>query len=263
MDSQCSQGTNVPAIVFLGNEALLYEERLPTAEEASHLPLTEGDPLTHPAFPGAVWGRFPADTPLPKGYQKVNRRSLWRFGPQVFELAAMAWGLADWRAQTRFCGRCGTPMVMAPSGERAMWCPKCHNLQFPILCPAVIVAVERDGKLLMAHNAMMPAGRFSILAGFVEVGETYEQTLAREVMEEVHIEIQDIRYFGSQHWPFPRSMMTGFTARWKSGELSPDNQEITEAHWFSSEDFPPDYPGIESISGRLIRDFLVRHSVKD
>jgi NAD+ diphosphatase len=103
----------------------------------------------------------------------------------------------------------------------------------------------------------MPAKRYSILAGFVEPGESLEQTIEREIMEEVGIEVQDIRYFGSQPWPFPCSLMLGFTARWKKGELHPDGEELNSAGWFASDEFPEIPPSL-SISRKLIDDFARR-----
>jgi NAD+ diphosphatase len=125
------------------------------------------------------------------------------------------------------------------------------------LHPAIIVAIEKEGKLLLAHNTRMPGRRYSILAGFVEPGESLEQTVAREVMEEAGIEVRDIRYFGSQSWPFPCSLMLGFTAHWNGGELRPDGVELDDAGWFAPDEFP-DIPPSLSISRRLIDDFAAR-----
>ncbi len=247
------------AVIFQGDEALLFRMALPTDQEAATLELIEGGPLNHPAFPGARWGRLSPLARLSSDWEAVPRRSLWALGQEVFELAAQAWGLADWRELGQFCGRCGAAMADAPSGERARQCPRCHHQFFPVLSPAVIVAVEREGKILLARNVRFVQRRFSVLAGFVEVGETFEQAIHRELMEEVGLEVQDLEYFGSQHWPFPRSMMVGFRARWKSGELRPDGIEIVEAGWFDPDELP-NRPGLESIAGRLIRDFELRHA---
>lgn len=246
------------AVIFQGDDALLFQMRLPTDREAAGLDLLEGGPLKHPAFPGAQWGQVSPEARLSSDWEAVPRRSLWALGQEVFELACQAWGLADWRDQGRFCGRCGAAMTDGPSEDHSRQCPRCCNLFFPILSPAVIVAVEREGKILLAHNARFAQRRFSVLAGFVEVGESFEQAIQRELMEEVSIQVDQISYFGSQHWPFPRSLMAAFRARWKSGELRPDGTEIVEAGWFGPQELP-NCPGPESIAGRLIRDFLARH----
>ncbi len=119
--------------------------------------------------------------------------------------------------------------------------------------------VERDGKALLARNARTKMPFYSTLAGFVEVGETLEQTVAREIREEAGIEVADVRYFGSQPWPFTNSLMIGFTARWASGELAPDPDEIMEAGWFAPDELPIVPPKL-SIARELIDDFVRRHA---
>ncbi|MDD3918042.1 MAG: NAD(+) diphosphatase, partial [Synergistaceae bacterium] len=116
-------------------------------------------------------------------------------------------------------------------------------------------AVVRDGKLLLAHGTRFPSGRYSVLAGFVEPGESLEETVEREIFEEVGIKVKDIAYFGSQPWPFPHSLMLGFTARWASGEIVPDGVEIGDADWFTPENMPEIPPSI-SISRKLIDHWL-------
>ncbi|GHV37468.1 hypothetical protein FACS1894187_14260 [Synergistales bacterium] len=184
-------------------------------------------------------------------------RVVWtRFGEEDFVKAGAAFQYMNWLRLTRFCSVCGG--AMSPREEdKGLLCGSCGRVVYAPLHPAIIVAVERDGKLLLAHNARMPTKRYSVLAGFVEPGESLEQTIAREVMEEVGVEVQDVRYFGSQPWPFPCSLMLGFTARWKSGEIHPDGLELNDAGWYAPEDFPEIPPGM-SISRKLIDDFAVR-----
>lgn len=145
-----------------------------------------------------------------------------------------------------------------------MLCPRCGHRLFPVICPAMIVAVERDGKLLLAVNKMNRTGRWSVLAGFLEVGESIEDAVVREVREEVGVEVdpQSVEYLYSQYWPFPRSLMLACRARWKSGELTPDGTEIARAEWFAPGQIPPNIPGTVTVAGWLIRDFLSRHGVK-
>lgn len=177
-------------------------------------------------------------------------------GEELFWLAGRAAQLLAWNETHRFCGRCGVPTVRLIN-ERATRCPQCGLLNFPRLSPAIIVAIERAGKILLARNAAFKNGFFSVLAGFVEPGEDLESAVRREVMEEVGIEIDDIRYMGSQPWPFPNSLMIGFTARWAAGEIRIDEQEIAEAAWFAP-DGMPEIPASISISRRLIDGFLAR-----
>jgi|Go1ome_4_1110791.scaffolds.fasta_scaffold22929_2 NAD+ diphosphatase len=248
------------ALIFRGGQILLREGRLPSVQEASALALVDQGSMGNLGPAGSIWGRVESDCVLPEGFEALERRELKKLGGmECFKLGASAWGLADWHSQARFCGRCGTPMIPAPGEERAMKCPKCGHMLFPIMCPAVIVAVEKDGRLLLAKNKMSPFKHYSILAGFVEVGESFEDAVHREIMEEVSIEVQDLRYFGSQHWPFPRSLMVGFTAKWKSGEVKADGIELSEARWFDLDEIPANTPSTVSIAGRLIEDFKARH----
>jgi NAD+ diphosphatase len=146
------------------------------------------------------------------------------------------------------------------TGVRAKRCPRCGLDAFPRVAPAVICLVERaDGAALLARSPQFVAGMFSCLAGFVEPGETLEEAVAREVREEVGIEVTAIRYFGSQSWPFPHSLMVGFTAQWLSGDIEVDGIEITEAGWFEVDDLP-DVPSSISIARRLIDDWRARRS---
>jgi len=187
----------------------------------------------------------------------TDLRGVWqRWGDEVFVRAGAAYQYMNWLRGVRFCSSCASPL--SPRTEdKGLACPGCGKVFYAPLQPAVIVAVEREGKLLLAHNARMPHKRYSILAGFVEPGESLEQTIEREIMEETGIEVEDIRYFGSQPWPFPCSLMLGFTARWKSGELRADGTELTDAGWFAPDEFPEIPPAI-SISRKLIDDFVKR-----
>ena len=195
---------------------------------------------------------------LPEGAALEGLRPLYgRLPDGVFEVAGRAVQILLWDQTHRFCGRCGTPTVNAPA-ERAKLCPKCGLLSFPRLSPAVIMLVQRGDDLLLARNRAFAGGFFSVLAGFVEPGETLEEAVAREVREEVALELRDIRYFGSQPWPFPHSLMIGFTAHYVSGEIHPQADEIVEAAWFSRKGELPQLPGKLSIARRLIDWFIER-----
>jgi NAD+ diphosphatase len=149
---------------------------------------------------------------------------------------------------------CGTP-TEARTNERALVCPACGQLNFPRIDPAVIVGILRDDRLLLAHNRRFRGNMHSLIAGFVEVGETLEQCVAREIREEVGIDVDQIRYFGSQSWPFPSTIMLGFVARHAGGELCPDGDEIVSGDWFAR-DALPEIPGQGSISRRIIDAFV-------
>ncbi|HLH46317.1 MAG TPA: NAD(+) diphosphatase [Acidimicrobiales bacterium] len=164
--------------------------------------------------------------------------------------AGRAVQLVEWRRTTRFCGRCGAPTEVV-AGERAVRCPACGLTSYPRLAPAVIVLVRRGRQALLARNARFRGRMFSALAGFVEPGETLEETVRREVAEEVGLQLGALRYFASQPWPFPHSLMVGFFAEWAAGEVAVDGVEITEAHWFGPEALPEVPPPV-SIARRLI-----------
>lgn len=175
----------------------------------------------------------------------------------VWAAAGRAVQLVDWNRNHRFCGRCATPTEMAP-GERARRCPQCGLHAFPRLAPAIITLVQDgDGRALLARNARWPTAMYSCLAGFVEPGESVEDAVRREVHEEVGIEVSDLRYFGSQPWPFPHSLMIGFHARYRGGDIRVDGEEIADARWFAPEELP-EIPGRISIARRLIDDWARR-----
>lgn len=167
---------------------------------------------------------------------------------------ARARELLLWRRKRQFCGVCGQQLIDNEK-DISRICPECGNAFYPVLAPAVIVAVRRENKLLLAHNARFKNNMYGLIAGFVEAGENLENAVAREVREEVGIEIKNIRYYSSQVWPFPNSLMVGFSAEYASGELAPDGSEIVDADWFSKDEFP-EIPRHGSIARNLIDAFV-------
>jgi len=193
-----------------------------------------------------------ASDTLPEGWRLMGLREV--FGVVDTGLAALsgrAYQILEWDATHRYCGRCGAPTAMR-SDERSRACPGCGRTTYPPVSPAVMVLIT-DGarRVLLARKAAWPPGRYSAIAGFVEPGEMLEDTVARETLEEVGVEVKNVRYFGSQPWPFPHSLMIAFTAEYAGGELRPDGVEIEEARWFDADELPKLPPGI-SISRRLI-----------
>ncbi|MBY0269324.1 MAG: NAD(+) diphosphatase [Burkholderiales bacterium] len=189
--------------------------------------------------------------PLPAGWAQLGLRDL--FGMVDSTLAALsgrALQIIDWERNHQFCSRCGTPM-QARSDERARACPSCRFTTYPLVSPAVMVLITRGRELLLARKGAWPPGRYSAIAGFVEPGEMLEDTVARETREEVGVEVGNLRYFGSQPWPFPHSLMVAFTAEYAGGAVRPDGVEIEEAAWFDVEALPRLPPSV-SISRRLI-----------
>ena len=171
-------------------------------------------------------------------------------GAPAFALASRASQLMDWRKNHRYCGRCATPTA-AKSGEFVMLCPSCGLLAYPRISPVVMVLISRGNELLLARSPHFKPGVMSALAGFVEAGETLEQCAVREVREEVGVEITNLRYFQSQPWPFPDSLMIAFFADYAGGTITPDPSEIEAAGWFSRDALPL-LPDPVSIARRLI-----------
>jgi NAD+ diphosphatase len=191
------------------------------------------------------------------GGRFVELRSLYgSVAEPVWTLAGRAIQIVEWDRTHRFCGRCATP-TEAVAGERSKRCPACGLLAFPRLAPAVIVIVERGDEMLLARNRTFPMPMYSAVAGFVEPGETLEEAVHREVAEEVGVELTDLRYFASQPWPFPHSLMIGFFAQWAGGDIRVDEMEIMDARWFRADDLPMIPPKM-SIARSLIDDFLSR-----
>ena len=197
------------------------------------------------------------DEAPPAGQSALGLRQLYgAISDLDFAIASRALGLTAWDRDHRFCGRCGGETERSQT-ERVRICPRCQHAAYPRLSPAVIMRIERDGKILLARNARTQMPFYSVLAGFVEVGESLEEAVAREVREEAGIELRDIRYFGSQPWPLTGSIMIGFVAAWASGELCADETEIVDAGWFAP-DALPRLPGKLSIARELVDDLVAR-----
>jgi len=197
---------------------------------------------------------------VPEGYAVAGLRDwLGRVEQSIFYLAGRAHQIIDWHNEHQYCGRCGTAMEDHPA-DRAKRCPSCSLVNYPKLAPSIIVLITRGEEMLLARNANWPSNMFSTLAGFVEPGESIEQTVHREVLEEVGLKVGNLKYFGSQSWPFPNSLMLGFHAEYHSGEIVCQDDEIAEAHWFDVNNLPNVPPG-SAISRWLIDAFI--DQVKD
>ncbi|RKX82290.1 MAG: NAD(+) diphosphatase, partial [Spirochaetes bacterium] len=163
---------------------------------------------------------------IPKNTKFMNVRHLYRTSNEdLFSLAGLGRQIADWDRTFRFCGKCGTKTEKHPD-ERAKICPDCGHTSYPKIAPAMICSVTRGNEILLARGSKFTQPVYSVLAGFVEPGETLEETVAREVMEETGISVKNIKYFGNQPWPFSSSMMIAFTAEYNSGEIKIDDKEI-------------------------------------
>ncbi|MEO6122591.1 MAG: NAD(+) diphosphatase [Ilumatobacteraceae bacterium] len=207
----------------------------------------------------AMWG---VDVPFGEDPADGAATDLFSYFGRASEiewmLAGRAVQIVEWARTHRFCGRCGTPNELRDN-ERAMQCPACKLMAFPRLAPAMITLITRgegdDQEALLAQGVQFRGPMYSCLAGFVEPGESLEGAVVREVREEVGIEVGNVRYWGSQPWPFPHSLMLGFHAEWQSGEIECDPSEILDANWYRRDNLPNIPPRI-SIARKLIDAWL-------
>lgn len=209
----------------------------------------------HPCY--AAEGAFQDERERETSFQEL--RSLFhRLDDVNYRIAMTAVHLVEWDKRHRFCSRCGKELKHR-SDIRAKECEGCGLLEFPRISPAIIVLIEKGDTILLARSPRFTTPFYSVLAGFVEPGENLEDAVHREVKEETGITVKNVAYFGSQPWPFPDSLMIGFTAEYESGEIQIDGDEISEAGWFSA-DALPEVPGKRSIAGHLIDWFVKKHS---
>ncbi len=185
---------------------------------------------------GCLWGTF---------------RELVGSGSRWGAVAGRALGVLNWRRDHRYCGRCGGTMEEHPAEGMARRCAACGTVVWPDVSPAVIVRVEKEGRILLARHAYRDREVWACIAGHLDAGETAEECVRREVREETGLEVDDIRYRGSQHWPFPNQLMLAFTARWVSGEIRVQEEELLEAGWHDPGALPRT-PGRGSVAWRLI-----------
>ena len=262
-----SSTTSARALWFVVHHGrLLLTEKedvlqIPDSEELARIDLAP----RNRQYLGTLDGRdcFAAEMPdtdsATDGYNLIGlRETFGQLDEELIWVAGRANQLVDWSRCHRYCGKCGHP-TRDKTGERAKICPACGLINYPRLSPAVIVAVVRGARLLLASNKRFKPGFYSVLAGFVEPGETLEECVAREIMEEVGIRVKNIRYFGSQPWPFPNSLMVGFLADYADGEIAANRSEIAEAGWFTADRLPSIPPRI-TIARHLIDWFVDRNS---
>ncbi len=250
--------------VFHGQKMLVYKERsvstVPlsiTLEELGLCPLYE-------RYLGTLKGTrcfaayLPDKAELPENMDLIGLRGLFgELDEHLYGIAVRALSIINWDNTHQFCSQCGS-RTEKRTDILARQCSTCGFTMFPRISPAVIVLVERGKKVLLARASRFKEEIYSVLAGFVEPGEALEETVRREIKEETGIEVKNIRYFGSQPWPFPDSLMIAFTARHAGGEIKVDGEEIVEAKWFTADQLP-NIPGKISIARSLIDWFVAKH----
>ena len=233
-------------VVFHGDLVLMHEEALVSS------PASLGIHAERTFYLGTWKGRptfaLAAKEP-PRNLPFVPlRAALLQLDADRFGVLACGAQILGWDRDHRFCGRCGAPLDEVP-GERARRCAVCKLDAYPRISPCAIVLVHDQDRVLLAHRPRAPF--FSLVAGFLEAGETLEECAAREVREETGISVDSVRYFGSQPWPFPHQLMVAFCARYTGGEITVDNRELDEARFFRRNELPPLPPPL-SIARRMI-----------
>lgn len=197
--------------------------------------------------------RVAADATLPAEYEALPFQGTdIRLDNVLATIAGRAAQILHWERRSRFCSHCGGELVRIPGGWGKR-CPSCGDVHFPHIHPCIIVLVRRGADVLLIRNAAWSVGRFSLVAGFLDFGESLEECVQREVREEAGIEVTNIRYVGSQCWPFPSQQMIGFLADYAGGDVMPDGVEVVEAGWFHEDALPVSPGGKRSIS-RWIMD---------
>ncbi len=243
----CCRGSELLVVTSDGNCSIPVGDRLKSLDIEPVRSQFLGYLNNHPC----IAAELPKEVILPPGTDFQPLRKLHGvLKDDLFTIAARAVQITEWDRTHQYCGHCATPTIQLPT-ERAKRCPNCNLRQYPRLSPAVIMLVYKGEQLLLARAPRFRNGMYSVLAGFVEPGESLEETVAREVKEEVGLEVKNIRYFGSQPWPFPNSLMVGFTAEYASGTITPEPTEIEAADWFNKTELPP-VPGELSIAHKLI-----------
>ncbi|MCQ9618002.1 NAD(+) diphosphatase [Paenalcaligenes niemegkensis] len=242
--------------IFRGDELLLCESGsdFPDADtcaligagpDALHLIQLSADSRHHTCH-------VARDVEAPAGFAFRKLRAAMTELGEDGALAGRAFQVSEWVRTHRYCGVCATPMRKSEK-ELCFHCPACGFSAYPRISPAMMVLIKRGDEILLAHHKTYGTARYSPLAGFVEAGENIEEAIHREVLEEVGLQVKDLRYFGSQSWPFPHSLMIAYTAEYAGGELCIQEDEITDARWFGPGDALPEIPMTESIAGRLVR----------
>ncbi|TFW01946.1 NAD(+) diphosphatase [Oxalobacteraceae bacterium OM1] len=247
--------------LFRGDELLVREHDLALPDAAACAQLATAGAmhavgLLDAAYCHTNW--IERDAVPPPGHAFRKLRALFgAIDDDLMAVAGRSYQIAEWARTHRYCGACATPTERVAS-ERCLRCPACGHVAYPRISPAMMVLVRKGDAILLARHTMSPTKRFSPLAGFLEAGESAEEAVHREVFEEVGLKVNNLRYFGTQAWPFPHSLMIAFTADYVSGEIRVDEREIAEARWFGPDDGLPEYTTGISISGLLIDANLPR-----
>lgn len=278
LDSKIKNTDEKFYFIFNNRELLLIENQLPLLRDLKELNINEED-VKNCIYFGEFYLKDAFAVELSEDFdiesfkeeneeinlKFINLYEVFDINEETYYLGGRAIQIIDWENNHQYCGRCGAKTVTSDV-EMAKVCPECGFTSFTRICPAIITTIikkdiedlDQEGKptykVLMARHSYHEYPRYALIAGFLEAGESVEEAVKREVMEEVGIEVEDIQYFGSQSWPFPNSLMIGCICKYKSGEIKVDENEIVKAKWFKKEEIE-NPPSDISIFARLIKNF--------
>jgi NAD+ diphosphatase len=247
--------------IFRNERLLLEENKLPTKDSLSRLGLQFLRQHKLGQFNNSICycAEIDPSTALPDDMTLIPLRKAFEIlGADWYVAAAKASSIINWDKNHQFCGRCGNPTIHKPETYERN-CPVCGLSLYPRISPSMIVLIQHDDMILMSRSPHFPPGAYGLIAGFVEVGESIEDAVHREVKEEVGIQITNLRYFGSQFWPFPDSLMIGFIADYLSGEITIDHKEIESAGWYRYDNLPGGPSSSVSIARKLIDYYIAQY----
>lgn len=203
---------------------------------------------------------MPVDGTKGPEYVMESLRTTFEMLPlKEYKWAGKAAQILNWDANTKYCPHCGEPMhQISPIGKK---CPVCRQEFYPAIAPAMIVRITQGNKILLVHARNFKADYYGLIAGFLEPGENLEECVYREVREETQLKIKNLKYFGSQSWPYPSGIMVGYTAEYESGELTLQNAELSKGGWFGKDNLPM-IPKKLSLARKLIDDWLGEETEK-
>ena len=278
IDSEVKNSEEKFYFIFHNRDLLLIDNQIPLLEDLNEININEedrknciyfGEFYLKDAFAVELDEEYDIDKLKEEmdenNFEFINLYEVFDINEETYLLGGRAIQIIDWENTHQYCGKCGTKTVTSDI-EMAKVCPNCGFTSFTRICPAIITSIikedtedlDEDGnpikKVLMARHSYHKYPRYALIAGFLEAGESVEEAVKREVMEEVGIEVEDIEYFGSQSWPFPNSLMIGCICKYKSGEIKVDENEIVKAKWFKKEEIEQP-PSEISIFSRLIKNF--------
>lgn len=253
----CPDGTDFEFGVLIQKKDIFISEngQLPSGDEVSHALKKYDDKDIIGMYGERMYRTFAAalspEAMEPKGFKRIPYRNLFVTEPAEYAaVVSRAALLLDWQQHTKYCASCGSRLHLSVT-ETALECPQCRRVWYPVLAPCIIVLISKGEHILLARHVQHISDIYTCIAGFIEAGETAEEAVIREIREEVGLTVKNIRYRGSQGWPYPNQLMLAFRAEYVSGDITVQQEELSEAAWFTRDALPPiPLPG--SAAHRLI-----------